>query len=119
VLITADEGVQKKDSNDKTFPWADLSARFGGKPAMAGAAVFVHPGTPANRKPRGWTIRHYGFLGPNWPHLEPYTLEPGAPVTLRYRVYVHRGDAAEGKVAEAYARYVQTSRAVALPGHRA
>ena len=111
-VITADEGVQKKDSNDKTLAWADLSARFAGKPTMSGAAVFVHPATPADRKPRGWTIRHYGFLGPNWPHLEPHALEPGAPVALRYRVYLHRGDAAEGKVAEAYERYIRSAEAV-------
>ena len=85
---------------------------------MAGAAVFVHPGTSPNLKPRGWTIRHYGFLGPSWPGLEPHTLEPGAPVTLRYRVYVHCGSATDGKVAEAYERYA-TSRAVVHLGHRA
>jgi len=111
-VITADTGVQKKDSNHETFRWADLSARFGGKKTMAGAAVFVHPGTPPDRKPRGWTIRHYGFLGHSWPGLEPYTLEPGAPVTLRYRVYVHRGGADEGKVAEAYNRYANPPEAI-------
>jgi len=117
-VITTDTGIQKKDSNDGAFKWADLSARFGGKDTMAGAAVFVHPGTPPDRQPRSWTIRHYGFLGPSWPGLEPHTLEPGAPVTLRYRVYVHCGSATDGKVAEAYERYA-TSRAVVHLGHRA
>ncbi len=102
-VITADEGALKKDSDDKTFAWADLSARFAGAAGVAGAAVFVHPD---NRwKPKGWTIRHYGFLGPSWPGMETYTLEPGAPVTLRYRVYVHRGSAEEAGVAKAYAAY--------------
>ncbi len=106
-VLTTDEGIQKKDSNDLTPAWADLSARFGGKKTMAGAAIFVHPAL--RPKPRGWTLRHYGFLGPSWPHLEPYTLEPGEAVTLAYRVYLHRGDADEGKVAEAHARYVRSA----------
>jgi len=104
-VLTTDAGVQKKDSNDRTPAWADLSARFAGPSEMTGAAIFVHPKTPPERRPRGWTLRHYGFLGPSWPCLEPYTLEPGAPVTLAYRVYLHRGDAAAGKVAEAFERY--------------
>jgi len=111
-VITTDAGVQAKDSNNGRFAWADLSARFAGRETMSGAAVFVHPATPPDRRPRGWTIRHYGFLGPNWPHLEPFTLEPGAPVTLRYRVVLHRGDAGEGKVAEAYEEYVRNAKGV-------
>lgn len=106
-VITTDAGVRKGDSNKETPKWADLSARFAGKTEMAGAAVFLHPGS--HWKPTGWTLRHYGFLGPSWPGLKPYTLEPGAPVTLRYRVYVHRGGAAEGKVAEAYAQYAASA----------
>jgi len=102
-VITTDAGVRKGDSNKETPKWADLSAKFEGADGVAGAAVFVHP--RSHCKPTGWTLRHYGFLGPSWPGLEPYTLRPGAPVTLRYRVYVHRGGAAEGKVAEAYAQY--------------
>jgi len=102
-VITTDTGVQKGDSNNQTPKWADLSAKFEGADGVAGAAIFVHPDT--HHKPTGWTLRHYGFLGPSWPGLEPYTLQPGAPVTLRYRVYVHRGGAVEGKVAEAYAQY--------------
>ena len=106
-VITTDAGVQKGDSNNQTPKWADLSASFEGADGVAGAAVFVHPGT--QHKPTGWTLRHYGFLGPSWPGLNPYTLQPGAPVTLRYRVYVHRGGAAEGKVAEAYAQYASSA----------
>jgi len=102
-VLTTDAGVQPRDSNNETPAWADLSARFGGKAGMSGAAIFVHPAS--SPKPRGWTLRHYGFLGPSWPHLQPYTLQPGVPVTLRYRVYVHRGNATAGKVAEAYERY--------------
>jgi hypothetical protein len=38
--------------------------------------------------------------------MEKYTLEPGKPVTLKYRLWIHRGDAAQGKVAEACKDYL-------------
>ncbi len=111
-VITTPAGRLPKDTNDGTYPWADLSARFQGGRGVTGAAVFVHPATPPAFKPRGWTLRHYGFLGPSWPRLEPYTLRPGRPVTLAYRVFVHDGDVRAARVAEAYARYAAAPPAV-------
>jgi hypothetical protein len=102
-VITTPAGKQDKDSDHLKFPWADLSARFAGRTEMSGAAVFIHPANPA--APNEWTLRHYGFLGPCWPGMETVTLEPGKPVTLRYRLWIHRGDAAAGRVAAAYDAY--------------
>jgi len=65
--------------------------------------------TAAGTQYDGWILRHYGFLGASWPHLEPYVLEPGESVTLRYRVLVFRGDAARAGVAQAHAAYVSAS----------
>ncbi len=107
-VITSEEGRQAKDSDTHKSWWADLSARFGGRQAASGAAIFIHPDNPGG--PNAWTLRHYGFLGPCWPGLEPYTLEPGKPVTLKYRLWVHRGDVAAGKVAEAWAAYRAAAR---------
>ncbi|HUU09389.1 MAG TPA: PmoA family protein [Phycisphaerae bacterium] len=102
-VITTPAGREEKDSDHKRFPWADLSARFAGRSDASGAAVFIHPANPT--APNEWTLRHYGFLGPCWPAMEAATLEPGKPVTLRYRVWIHRGDAAAGEVAKAYDAY--------------
>ena len=102
-VITTPAGKQEKDADHLKFPWADLSARFAGRTEMSGAAVFIHPGNPA--APNEWTLRHYGFLGPCWPGMETATLEPGKPVTLKYRLWIHRGDAAAGGVAAAYDAY--------------
>ena len=109
-VIVADGRKQGGDSNDGTFRWADLSARFAGGQGVAGAAIFVHPESRA--KPRGWTLRPYGFLGPSWPGLVPHTLEPGVPATLLHRVWLHRGDAAAGQVAEAYEAYAAGAAAL-------
>jgi hypothetical protein len=102
-VITTPAGREEKDSDHKRFPWADLSARFAGRSQAGGAAIFIHPANPA--APNEWTLRNYGFLGPCWPAMEAATLEPGKPVTLRYRVWIHRGDAAAGEVAKAYDAY--------------
>jgi len=100
-VITTPAGVQQKDSNLLPFPWADLSGRFGNR--LAGAAIFVEARNPGF--PNGWTLRPYGFLGVAWPGLQPTTLEPGRPVTLRYRLWLHSSDAASARVAAHYAAF--------------
>jgi hypothetical protein len=102
-MITTPAGRQAKDSDHLKFPWADLSGRFGGRRETSGAAIFAHPTNPG--EPHEWTLRHYGFLGPNWPGMTTATLQPKKPVTLQYRIWVHRGDAAAGGVGAAYGPY--------------
>ena len=106
-VITTSEGIQSEDSDDRQVPWADESGRFGGSDQFSGVAIFqheAHPGFPAP-----WTLRHYGFLGVAWPRTQGVTLRPGEPVTLRYRIWVHHGDAETGRVAEAYEAFAESS----------
>ena len=104
-VITTSGGVQSDDSNRVPFAWADLSARFGGSDEYAGAAIFDHEGNIDF--PNGWCLRHYGFLGVAWPGNNPYLLQPGKPLVLRYRVWVNRGDAEKGRVSAAYKYYTR------------
>ena len=103
--MTTDEGPLEGDSAGRPFRWADLSAGAGG-----GIAVFVPPGHPGF--PLTWLVRnsYAGILNPCWPGLQGATVAPGAPAVLRYRVYVHRGDAASGRVARAYEAYAAGGR---------
>ncbi|MEW5900150.1 MAG: PmoA family protein [Acidobacteriota bacterium] len=98
--MTTDEGRLKEDSVNRSFRWADLSS------ADCGVAIFVAPSHPGF--PTAWLIRNSygGLLNPCWPGLEPVVFQPGQPVTLRYRIYVHRGDADSGGVREAYEKYL-------------
>jgi hypothetical protein len=100
VVMTMSDGAQPGDVIRKVSPWADYSAQFEGAKAVSGAAIFVDKGNPGF--PNGWLLREYGYIGLTWPGLETYVLEPGKPLTLRYRVWVHRGDVKAGRVAEAY-----------------
>jgi len=102
--LTTDQGIQKEDAVNTSFRWADLSSR------ELGVAIFVssgHPGFPVV-----WLIRnsYAGVLNPSWPGLKPAVLQPGKPVVLRYRLYIHRGDAVAGGVQEAYQRYASEGR---------
>ena len=99
-VITTPAGKQQKDSDRERYAWADLSARFGGAAKPSGAALFDHAANPGF--PNGWTLRPYGVLDCAWPGVATYELKPGAPLRLRYRIWLHRGDAESGKVAAAY-----------------
>jgi hypothetical protein len=108
-VIVAGGEKQAKDSDQTRVAWADLSARFAGREGASGIAVMVHPSNLGT--PNAWTLRHYGFLGPNWPGLTPAVLEPGKPVALKYRLVIHRGDAGSADVAGAYAAYAKSTGA--------
>ena len=98
--MTTDEGPLAADSTGKPFRWVDLST------AELGIAIFVSPDHPAY--PVGWLARnsYAGVLNPSWPGLTGATLAADVPVSLRYRVYIHRGDCVAGRVKEAYEAYI-------------
>ncbi len=84
-VVRTDAGVEKPDSDMAPHPWAELEGVFAGR--RAGARVIIDPSHPGY--PNGWCLRHYGFLGVNYPGLEALTLAPGQPLTLKYRVTVY------------------------------
>ena len=101
--ITSQSGYEASDSDLRRYSWADFSARFEDSPEHSGIAVFQHPYNP--EFPAGWCLRYYGFLGVAWPGIEEVTLKPGEELTLSFRLWIHNGDAAEGRVEKAYSVY--------------
>lgn len=99
--MATDEGTLKEDAVHTPFRWVDLST------AELGIAIFVSPDHPGF--PTKWMVRnsYAGIINASWPGLSSVVLQPGEPVTLRYRIYVHRGDVATGGVKAAYARYLK------------
>jgi hypothetical protein len=83
--LLTDAGSLKGDAVRKRFRWADLATD------ERGLAVLAHPANPNSPPP--WLLRNSygGILNPEWPGLDLVTLEAGDPVTLRYRLVVHRG----------------------------
>ncbi|HEX8915756.1 MAG TPA: PmoA family protein [Humisphaera sp.] len=96
----------------KKADWCDLSGKIEGKDY--GAAIFDHPSNP--RHPGNWHVRHYGLMGANIFGLSEFdkanpkgsgafTIEPGKPVTFKYQIVIHPGDATAAKLAEKYAAW--------------
>jgi len=103
-VFTTAKGVCPEDALQFDTPWADVSwAKEGG----AGVAIFEHPSNPGYPFP-GWIFRHYAFLGASWPHEQEHVLKPGESFQLRYRLYIHAGDAEKGEVERSFRDYTAT-----------
>jgi hypothetical protein len=83
-VLRTDAGVEARDTDLVPHPWAELEGTFAGRRSRA--RIDIDPTNPGF--PNGWCLRHYGFLGVNFPGLEPYTLVPGNPLRLKYRITV-------------------------------
>jgi len=83
--ISTPRGRETADTNMARHPWARLEALFGGRPA--GLRIEVDPDNPGF--PNGWCLRHYGFLGVNFPGLGTHTLLPGRPLVWKLKVLVY------------------------------
>jgi hypothetical protein len=95
-VIRTDAGLSPKDGVLARHPWAQLSGTFQGQPA--GARVeddASNPGYPHN----GWLMRHQlCCLNVCYPGLQPVTLEPGKPLTLKYKVVLFSGAGPDGAI---------------------
>jgi hypothetical protein len=91
--------------------WVDYHGPVGGQ--TVGVAIMNHP--DSFRFPTFWHVRTYGLFSAN-PFGQKefpdggkqdgsYTLPEGKTLTLRYRVWLHKGDEKEGRVAAAYQSY--------------
>ena len=96
-------GPTKEDLPDTQLAWADFTSKFAGAKARSGAAIFVHPSHPDY--PPTWLTRYYGALCVGWPGVKPKTFEPGKPIRLSYRLWIHKGPADVEQLKRAYAEY--------------
>jgi methane monooxygenase PmoA-like len=95
----------------KRAGWVDYSGQVAGE--ELGIAIFDNPLNL--RHPTTWHARGYGLFAVNPFGLHDfmndpkqdgsYTVPVGGSLTLRYRVFTHKGDAAEARVGEAYRAY--------------
>jgi hypothetical protein len=100
----------------KRAEWCDYSGEIAGE--RLGIAIFDHP--RSFRHPTFWHARDYGMYTANpfgWhdfygdPSVDGSHLLPqGASLQFHYRVYLHRGDAAEAAVGEHYHDYANPPR---------
>lgn len=82
--LRSNKGPVEKDEDHVPHSWAELEGVYASGRAVL--RVQALPGNPGY--PNEWCLRHYGFVGANFPGVAGYTLQPGKPVTLRYTVTV-------------------------------
>lgn len=87
-IVRADDEVLRRDEDLNPRRWAELEAVYGGKRAV----LRVTSGENNPGAPHQWCLRNYGFIGASFPGrtaaVDRHTLEPGQPLTLRFRVRV-------------------------------
>lgn len=75
------------DSDRVPAAWAELTGYFGGKVATTRVTEDAsNPGAP-----NGWCLRHYGYLGVDYPGLGLRRLDSKVPLTMRFRVTLSGG----------------------------
>ena len=98
-----DKGEKAARANGS--PWVDYTGTIDGK--KVGIAILNHP--TSFRYPSDWHVRAYGLFAANpWIIKGENTLAKGESLVLKWRVYVHAGDAAAGKVADVFAGYANS-----------
>lgn len=91
--------------------WVDWTGIFNGPDGAplehrSGGAIFIHPShPPLPESPPEWITRFYGPINPAYPGLEMLDIPCDKPLRLKYRIWIHRGDAVTGRVEEHYRAY--------------
>ena len=111
--ITNSEGNQDRNAWGKRAAWCDYYGPLNDE--VVGVAIFDHPQNP--RHPTWWHVRPYGLFtanpfGVHYFESKPkgtgdLTIKAGESVTFRYRLYFHKGDEKQAKVAEYYSEYTE------------
>jgi len=107
-IVTVPSGRSSEDLLNTRLPWADLSGDLRGNGDLSGAAVFVHPKHP--NYPPTWMTREYGLLAVGWPGITPQSLPAGQTVSLRYRIWIHRGVPEAAEIQKTYEAYSHRGR---------
>lgn len=81
-VLTTPGDKNAPDSDRVPEPWAQLTGNFNGR--QAGVRITADPSNPGY--PNTWCLRHYGFLGANYPGLETVKLSRAKELVLKYRV---------------------------------
>jgi len=109
--IINSEGDRDGEAWGKRAAWCDYYGPVKGE--IVGVAIFDHPQNP--KHPTWWHVRDYGLFAANPFGVSDFERKPrgtgditipaGENLTFRYRIYIHKGDNEQGKVAERYHQY--------------
>jgi len=95
--------VTPQETSVKAGPWLDFSGSYGATPG-SGLAVLTHPSVPDFPQP--WILRAARSMqNPAYPGQHPVRLPTDKPLTLRYRLIVHRGELTRDRLDQLQAAY--------------
>ncbi len=105
-MINAEGDRGEEATFGKASAWISYHGMRG--ESIEGITIMQHPSN--DWFPAPWFTRDYGFISPTpmyWPadEVKGTSLKQGQVVKLRYRVLVHKGDATEARISEAYDQY--------------
>jgi hypothetical protein len=106
-LENSEGGIGEPASRGRRLQWLDFSGPV--EDGWNGIALFEHPDNPG--EDGVFSCREYGLFLIGCPYPTERTTRDGA-ATLRFRAFIHAGDATEGRVAQAYADYAFPCRVV-------
>ncbi len=112
--IINSEGVRDGQTWGKRAAWCDYYGPVNGE--IVGVGIFDHPQNP--KHPTWWHVRDYGLFAANPFGVSDFERKPkgtgnitipaGENLTFKYRIFIHKGDNEQGKVAEHYSEYAST-----------
>ena len=108
IRFTGAQGVVTPTENAvDPSPWMDVSGTYGGS-GKSGLTVLTHPSTTGF--PQRWILRARGSMqNAVYPGRSPVAIPRDRPVTLRYRVVLHRGELAPADIARMQVEYAAES----------
>ncbi|MFQ6096210.1 MAG: PmoA family protein, partial [Armatimonadota bacterium] len=105
-------GVNEPQTWGKRAEWCDYSGSVEGE--TVGIAILDHPDN--FRHPTYWMVRNYGLFAANPFGVRiftgdqtrdgSHTIPAGERLTFKYRIYLHRGNAGDAKIADRWDNYV-------------
>ena len=101
-IVNSSGDRNEREAHEKQALWIDQSGPIG-ENRWGGVAIFDHPDNL--RHPTYWHCRNDGWAGAAFNLKEGYQIGPAEPLRLKYRLCLHRHDAARGNVAQRYAEY--------------
>jgi hypothetical protein len=107
-FIGTDGPVEPKRTPVVGGPWLDFSGPLGENGEVSGLAVLCHKSNPGYPQP--WILRRKGSCqNPVSPGRQAVPLSCEKPLTLRYRLIIHRGDASHVNLEGLQAEYDQVA----------
>ena len=107
LIFTARNGqVIPQNLQLQAGPWMDFSAPYGSHGEVNGLTLLCHPGTP--NYPAPWILRQKTSMqNIVFPGEEKIELSMNKPTVLRYRLIIHRGNAASVDIAKWQTEYAR------------